>query len=197
MPPKKGRSNKRDIRKVIRKEILSSYEKKQADITGNALAIHDAGRTPLTYDILNIGGGTSQNQRIGNSVRLVSIYSEFTFNVFDTYNICRMVLYIPFDSDDNLETDQLTPYQMIDQDRYTVLYDRLINLSTYGVGTKRIVLKRNFTRGGRSRGINVHWSTGTATDFTKNRVKLYIVSDSSVAADPSVTFHLRAYYTDA
>lgn len=196
MPYKRKRTKtyrKRNFKKAIQAVINSNLETKQRDIELNSVAIPDQALGGITYELPYLTQGDGQNGRTGNLINVTGIYSMFHFRAADTTNAIRIILYIPKCPTDEVAVDY---YELIDQDKYTVLYDRLISLSTQGPTSKTVSLRRSFKRGGK-KGIAVHYSSGTANAYTKNAIKLYFVSDSGAVTHPDVSGFLRMYFKDA
>lgn len=199
MPYRKKKYNKNMYNRNFKKRVLSivqsTQETRQKIHSWTTEPIQDTGRTPISQSLVDISQGDTQNDRQGNQIIVTGIYSKLFINAGDGINNCRVILYIPRDADDSLST--LTPSQAIDMDKYTVLYDRIINVSTTaGDYSKPFVIARKFNKG-RRKGMTVQYSSTTGTSVERNNLKLYVVGDSGAIPDPNFNGHIRVYYKDA
>lgn len=181
------------LRTYVQKTISANQETKQRDLSWDAVSIQDAGRSPITAVINDLAQGDTQNTRDGNQVRITGLYGKFVVTGADSTNIVRFIMYIPKDQTDALSSVDI--HTLIDQDSYTVLYDRTITTTSGGVNQKVFTVAKNFHRGSRKGLLTQYYGTGS-TDFVKNPIKLYVVSDSLAVSDPSLTGHLRTYFKD-
>lgn len=190
--PKNNRKNVPNyLKSYIQRQISSNQETKQADLSWDVVAIPAAG-SGLGYTMPAVAQGSSQNTRSGNLVYCTGMYGRLVFSAADTTNLVRLIFYIPTDVDDTLSVDI---HSLIDQDKFTILYDRVITLNGGGNDTKYIQFKRNFHKGKR-KGIAVHFDGTGQTDYSRNIIKMYVVSDSDVASHPTITGSMRTYYKD-
>lgn len=183
----------RKFKKAVQNIVNSNLETKQRDIELSSVAIPDSGIGGVTYNLPYLTQGDGQNSRTGNLIHVTGLYSMLHFKAADTTNAVRVVLYIP-----KCPTDEIAvSYSgLIDQDKYTVLYDNILSLSTQGPACKTIRLLRSFKKNGR-KGIAVQYSSGTANAYTKNAINLYFVSDSGAVTHPDVSGFIRMYFKDA
>ena len=180
-------------RKAVQKVVSKNLETKTAVFSHSADPIQDNGRTPIDDDLTGLVQGDSQNERVGNQIRLKSITFDGFFTVADTTNSIRMVLYNPYDTDDSLSGSALAFNGNIDLDKFRVLRDIWIPLASGGPANARKRFRVNF----KGSGLRIQWSDTTATSQTLNRPRLYIVSDSAAVSDPELSGHVRVKYTDA
>lgn len=192
--PKSGLSQqqKSQVKALVRKQ----QETKFVGLSYAAQPIQDALRTPVDTDMNGVAVGTGYAARIGHQITVTGYHGEFMFTGADATNIMRMVIYVPKDPDDSLSADITGVTTLIDLDRYTVLMDRLIGTTSGGVNQQRVVFKKKFAKGNR-RGMQTQFFGTNATDFSKNRLRLYITSDSGAISDPTVSGRFRCYYKDA
>ena len=149
------------------------------------------------YNIVEVAGGTSQQQRVGNQIKLTSFRLKgilsldhgFTGNLWD---IVRVVLYIPKDPDDTLN---LGVSEAIDLDQFTILSDRLIPMGSNHDACK-LYNKVLLFKKGRRTGMNVQFSSDLATAVTKNNIKMYMVCKSA-ANTPKFNGYWRFYFKDS
>lgn len=198
MPPKKKRNNFKKgkyldakIKRVIQKNIETKFVVWPYDTT-----VQDPGRTPLDNNLADISTGTTPNTRIGNQIHLTGLHAKFMCRQVDTTNLVRMVLYIPKDPTDTMRAAGVDYLEAIDLDRFTVLYDKLLNMNNAGKNQQLITLNRKFNTGAK-RGIGVQYTGTTGTSIIKNKLSLYWVSDSGVVTDPILKGFARLYYKDA
>jgi len=190
---RKGGKIPQNVKSYVQRTISSNIETKQRDLTWDTQAIQDVGRTPLSIVLNDLSQGDTQNTRDGNQVHITGIYGKFVITGADATNIVRVILYIPKVASDTMST--IDVHNLIDQDSYTVLYDKTFT-TTYGGTNQRIfTIAKNFHRGSRKGLLTQFYGTGS-TDWSKNPLKMYIVSDSAAISDPSLTGHLRTYFKD-
>lgn len=193
---KKFRQPSKAVKNYVQRTISKNIETKQRDLSWDCISIQDPGRTPIASNLIDLSQGDTQNTRAGNQVFVTGFYGKFVVAGADTTNIVRMVVYIPRDPTDTLAADTIGVTSLIDQDSYTVLYDKYITTSSAGENAKVFTVAKNFHRGSR-KGLRVIWNGVGTTDITKNFIKLYVVSDSGAVSDPCLSGHLRTYYKDA
>lgn len=194
MPYKRKYRKRRkgNLRRVIQSVISKNQETKQIDYSYNAQTIQDNGRTPIVQELSSCNTGTGQNDRIGNQTLVTGMYGQFAVAGADVTNVVRFIIYIPYDTDDVLN---VTTFGLVDQDKYTVLMDKIITTTANGPNIKNFKVKLNFKRGGR-KGIRCQFDGSSAANTTKNEIKLYVCSDSLAVADPSLSGHIRTYFKD-
>jgi hypothetical protein len=185
------RRKKSNLKKMIKSMIAGSQETKTIGTELNP-SISNVG---VNYDIASLVGGTGQNARIGNQYKMTSFRLKGGVFGSDTTNLVRIIIYIPKDPTHIMDTSlqALTP---VDLDRFTVLSDRLIPVASSGPNCKlynKVVL---FNKGRRT-GLNVQFHDSTAGSITKNRLMVYMVSDSGAASHPSFKGWWRFYFKDA
>lgn len=172
-------------------------EKKHLYSNWDAQGVGTPGTAPLNVDLIGVATGTGENQRVGNKVKVTGIYADFILRVdpTDSSNNFRLLIYIP--KEDQQSVLNTAYWVHPDQDQYTILYDKLVCLSaTGGPACRRVKIRLNFARKGKS-GINVQFHGNNATDFGSNAIKLHVVSDSGVAAHPTLSGYIYTYYTDS
>lgn len=183
----------KQIKQIVNKQIRSNAESKFHTTEYEASDIQDHGRTPLTADLCHVATGTSQNTRIGNQIIMTGMRLDGVIVAADATNIVRVVVYMPKDHTTALTGVSVTDF--IDIDKYTVFMDKMIVVGTGGSGIKKFTFHRRWTSKGR-KGIQVQFYGTTSTDFAKNRLKFYAVSDSLAVSDPKLSLHSRVYYKD-
>ena len=179
------------LKKMIKAAIAGSQETKTLGVEINT-GISNVG---VNYDISSIAGGSNQNQRIGNTYKMTSFRLKGGVFGSDTTNLVRIVIYIPKDPTHTIDTG-LQALSPIDLDRFTVLSDRLIPTASQGPNCKLFNKVCLFNKGRRT-GLNVRFHSSLASSIVKNRLMVYMVSDSSAASHPTFTGWWRFYFKDA
>lgn len=188
---------------VLRKQTTPETKWKESfDITASTEYCESDTSTPFDYSLLALSQGTSQHERIGNRIKIKSMYGRFTLQAPTGANgrLFRFVLYNPRDITDSLgqavSGNPLTIHDQIDQDRFTVLMDKSHYIGPCnggGANLKQIVLGRKFKKM-----INQFYDSAAATSVTKNDLRLYIVSSQQVASSNKSYFqgYLKTYFID-
>lgn len=190
--PYKRKYRKNGLKKAVKNIVNSMTETKTGVTTYTSQGIQDNGRTPVNSDLSSLVQGDDQNERIGNAVTFTGLYGDLFFTGADTTNSIRAILYVPHNPTDDLD---IAFNAAPDQDRFTILRDMLITTSTQGPAVVRRKLKISFKKGNR-KGLTTRWHDNTSTGFSKNPIRLYMVSDSTAVTDPSVNGYVRTYYKD-
>lgn len=185
------RPNK-SLKKTIKNVVNSMSETKTIVSNYASTSIQDQARAPINTDILSCATGDTQSTRTGNAITVTGLYGDFFFNAADVTNSIRVLLYVPHNPTDDMA---IQFNQAPDLDRFTVLRDMLVTVSTQGPAVVRRKIKVSFKKGNR-KGLTCRWHDTTATGFSKNPIRLYMVSDSTAVTDPSVSGYIRAYYKD-
>jgi hypothetical protein len=191
MPRRTRTRRKSNLKKIIKGMIAGSQETKTIGTSINP-SISNVG---VNYDISSLVQGSGQNARLGNAYKMTSFRLKGAVFGSDTTNLVRIVIYLPKDPSHLIDTglQALTP---IDLDRFTVLSDRLIPTASNGPNCKLYNKVCLFNKGRRS-GLNVQFHDATAGGITKNRLMVYMVSDSGAASHPSFKGWWRFYFKDA
>ena len=189
--PKRKYRRKTNLKKMVKAMIAGSQETKtigqEIDSTISNVGVN--------YDISSIGGGTEQNKRVGNAYKMTSFRLKGGVFGADSTNLFRIIIYIPKDPTQFIDTglQALTP---VDQDRFTVLSDRLIPLASEGPNCKLYNKVLLFNKGRRT-GLNVQFHSSLASSLVKNKLMVYMVSDSAATSHPSFKGWWRFYFKDA
>lgn len=199
MPKRKyyKRRRKGVTRAQVQKMINSNIETKFHTNSWSSSGIQDVGRTPIDADLNNVAVGTGAANREGHQISLTGLYGKFVVTGADATNIVRVILYIPKDPTSSLSSvGGIGISTLIDQDRFTVMYDKYFTTTSNGPNQKVFTIARKWNKGSR-KGIQTQFYGGASTDFAKNRLKLYVVGDSGAVSDPSLTGNIRCYFKDA
>lgn len=181
----------KNLKKMIKTMIAGSQETKTAATTINT-TISDVG---VNTDVSSLAGGSGQQQRIGNSYRMTSFRLKGGVFGVDSTNLVRVVIYIPKDPTHLIDTGT-QPFTALDLDRFTILSDRLIVTASGGPNCKLYNKVCLFNKGRRT-GMQVAFANDAATSYTKNRLMIYMVSDSAAVSHPSFKGWYRFYFKDA
>lgn len=179
------------LKKLVKSMINNNTETKTGIQTFASTTVTSAG---TNYPIPELAAGVKQNERVGNQIRMTSLRIKGIFNQTGShvYDVVRCVVYIPKDPDDLLNVDTT---MAIDQDKFTVLSDRLVPLSAAADPVKLFNKVLLFNKGKRN-GMRVQFSSDLATSCTKNNIKMYLVSMHPVN-QPTFSGYWRFYFKDA
>lgn len=189
--PKRKFKKKTNLKKMIKNMISHSQETKTCANTLN-ITMSDVG---VNYDMSSIGGGSTQQTRIGNAYKMTSYRLKGGVYGADTTNLCRIIIYVPKDATHLIPTST-QPFTPLDLDRFTVLSDRLITTSQSGPNCKLYNKVCLFNKGRRT-GMTVRFTDDASSSVVKNRLMLYVVSDSSAVSHPNFKGWWRFYFKDA
>lgn len=185
-----------NIRSIVKKAIQRNQETMVRTTVWSGTNITDAVLSNFEYGVYEIDQGDSQRSRHGNQITI----TKFTFNGFltlgDAYNVVRAVLFIPRNTSSSLVTDGLEVDDAIDLDKYTVLHDKLYFI-TAGRNVVPINITKIFNKGNR-RGLKMIYKGATgSSDIEKNKMSLYLVSDSGAISHPQLSGVARTFFKDA
>lgn len=190
--PRRYRRKRRSVKKLVKSALAAAIETKTGAFEYNEVAISNGGHSSNISDLVQ---GTGQSDRIGNEYRLRSFHFRGGVFAADDTNLFRVILYSPKASTATIGTPQV--FDALDLDRFRIYHDRLYPISKLGgPGCKLIRVSKSWSRG-KSTGLKVTYSGPLASDAVKNRIFMYFVSDSSLAAHPTVTGHYRIKFKDA
>lgn len=191
MPGKRKFKKKSNLKKMIKTMIAGTQETK-TQAGSLTVTMSDVG---VNYDMSSIGGGTDQNQRIGNNYLMTSYRLKGGVFGSDSTNLVRIIIYVPKDATHLIPTST-QPFDPVDLDRFTILSDRLITTASQGPNCKLYNKVCLFNRGRRN-GMRVQFTDSLASSVVKNRLLVYMVSDSSASSHPSFKGWWRFYFKDA
>lgn len=200
------RGNASYIRKIAKSVVAKNTETKShftmytlADIPGTA-------STTIATSLVDLAAGNLESQRDGNKVHLTSVKYDLFFNsngaaVADAYNSIRLIFYIPKQPDVLLGNSAAGWVNMpfnapVDFDRFTVLKDMLITVNSTGAQCIRKQGYISFRNKGKRLGLPITYDGSSPTSCTKNRVCVYMVSDSNIPSHPQVNGYVRSFYKD-
>jgi len=202
-PRRKTRTNMRTmVKKTVKREMSKNIETKfiVGEFTG---AITDS----VNFNRVSTPAvGTGDNERIGDTITVKSLYINYSFIADDTTNLVRLIVFQWFqDSSNNppvaasiLEASASihvqAPYSMNNSQNYRILYDRTHTLSTDG--SSRVVLAKKYITKIPCRKIVFTNSSGNSANIKKGQIYVLEVSDSSVSG-PDLSCVVKLNYTDA
>lgn len=191
----------RTVTRIVKKELSKSVEKKfvLSEFTG---AISDN----INFNRLNTpGNGTADNERVGDTIYLKSIYYNYSFIVDDGTNLVRfMIIQWLNDSSHNppvgssiLEGSSTipvqAPYSMNNSQNYRILYDKTHTLSD--TGANRVIQRRGYITKIPCRKVVFTNNDANAANVKKGQIYLVQVSDS-VLSGPDLSVVCKLNYTD-
>lgn len=150
---------------------------------------------------VTIQGGISDNQYIGTKITLSGIRLRYAVTVADTYNMVRIIViqtkggYIPSSGADILQSVSnirapLSDFEIDYENRYTVLYDKLLDLANVGDNIKTRTV---WISGKKLRRVTFVDMAGTVED---GGIYMLAISDSS-SGNPGFLAYWRDHYKDA
>lgn len=191
--PKSARGLNKKEKTQVKKMILRSSETKFHSETVSADSIGTVGNN---YTLSDIGQGDTANTRDGNQILTTGLYQRYIISrttiagaADDT--VLRVIAYIPRAS--VADTLTVATNAFVDMDKFTVLSDKLF-LLTENSPLKQFTYKKSFKKG-RSLGMVTQWSSGTSTAWTKNPIKLYVVSDNNLNK-PTFSMTSKTFFKD-
>lgn len=159
--------------------------------------------TAIDQPLLELATGNTQHSRNGNQVKIKSFYSRFVLQspASAPARLFRFILYSPRNVLDSLRTGgpsstQVSVYDQIDQDRFSVFFDKTYKIAPTAANTaniKQIVIGRKFRRM-----ITQLYDDATSTSAIKNDVRLYVVSTQGTASADKAYFqgYLKTFFID-
>lgn len=176
-------------KKELRKQLEGNKETKQAVLEHNT-TVGVAG-LGINQIVTSIVSGSEQYQRVGNEIEVTGFYGEFEFKLADTTNHVRCILYTPKDiSGPTMAFDGVDVNSVYDTDKYNVWFDKHCVLNS----TKNncvVKLKHKFKYP-----MKVRYKDQTGGSEVKNRLILYIISDSTASPHVPAIGYWRLFYKD-
>lgn len=202
MPFRKGKTKifsysatRKKLSAMIQQKIARNQETKFRTLSFHNTAIDTVSGTPYTENLSAVQTGDDQNDRTGNQIFMTGMHFRGGLLVKDVPTgsgraLVRVIVYIPKDADDTLSV--INVCSNVDQDQYTVLYDKLFAVSQEQ--SRTFTISRKWNKGAKRGKICQFYGTAS-TNFAKGPVKLYVVSDNSIDK-PLLSFHGKLYYKD-
>ena len=179
MPRKRRKSN--NIKKLIKSMINNNTETKTAVHNYTTIDVSNVG---VNHDITAIAQGLSQEDRVGNQIKMSSFRLKGCLYSNGNFDMVRIVIYKPKNVNELLATST-TITDPIDLDKYNILSDRLVPLSNDGSPVKPYNKVLLFNRGIRN-GLRITYSTSLAASIQKNQLIVYMVSGSTSIPPPRI-----------
>lgn len=195
---------RQDVKKIVEKETRKQMERKWVEYSFSGTV--DNASTVGCVSIIPVG--TSNTQRIGDSVEATSMQIYYDVNVADSYNLVRMVVFqwrsdsTPVYTDilDRHGNTAIRPLDFYNQDNkqlYTIIYDKIIQVDDYNpnklykknVDLTKVLSRKNMTIDFDTTDIG---GTNPLTGFW-----VLFVSDSGAITHPGAKASIRVYYRDA
>lgn len=215
---KRGYSKKPDtlakkVKKLEKQVGIMKPEKKRRTTTVffSRLSAPHLDNNGYEINLTDIPTGANQDQRVGNRIRLSSLRVRGSIYAFDdTYLVggdapevvptsIRMVVYKPYDPADNLVNHNssaplaLQPYQLIDIDKYLVVFDKTYDFGI--MGKSRLTFDKWVK--GQLKNANVIFDNNSSPSSVKGVYRIYFVSNrTSSATSPELTVQTRIWYID-
>lgn len=192
--PRYRRDKKSNLKKLVKSIVAKNIETKTSIFRMAGIGIGASGLAPINASFNDLNIGDNQYERTGNQVTLTSVKWDMFLTGADATNSIRCIVYIP----KNPTVFLAIPFNgAVDFDSFTVLRDMFICTSNTGNNCVRRNGYISFKNRGKSLGMKTQWSGALASGQTKNRVLLYMVSDSLVVPHPEVNGVLHTFYKDA
>lgn len=196
-PTRRRRFRRRpNFKKAVKAIIASTHEKKYEDTFYSSVGISSSGQTDQLY---TLASGSDEDERTGFKIRLQGIYGKLLLTNGDDTNVVRVVLYANKGDNSSTATMPYGIYNKIDTELYTVYMDKHIHLKapfSGGTDQKQVIVRHNFKNKYNAYQGKYHAYDTIATTSGTNRIYMYIVSDSTAIAHPTVLGNIRCYYTD-
>lgn len=191
MPPRKNYRKKKGLTKAQRAQVQKLLNKNiETKFRAQSIAT-TIDSTGTSYELCSVGTGDGQNNRSGHQLNVTGFYGKFQMVASDATNAIRVIMYIP--KDPSVVMSGVSVYSLIDIDDYTILYDKLFTASINGINQRVFTIAKKF----RGKGLQVQYSSTSATDFSKNALRMFVVSDSGAISHPTFNGHYRTYFKDA
>jgi len=194
----KGKSSNYDKKQDrMAKQIYNLVKPEMKHYRNNqtVLSVSDAG---VLFDLTAvIASGTSTAQRIGQKIKIFSIYMKFAVQGADNTNYLRFMLTKSV-SNNVLLADYPAVLEFPNIDLLHVYKDKLIPLTSSWNGaavypTKIVTMEMKFPNG-----ITIEYTPSTGTPVSiKNQLQFYAVSDSGLPFHPTMIYNYIINFTDA
>lgn len=198
-----GLATKAYVKKQIRKDDETKYY--GAGAVGTTID-YNGGSVNLTYSIAQ---GTDYVNRIGSQITLRGIHLDYNLQIADTTNYMRVII-AQFIQNTGLAVPTITTllesttlgttnapmamYNWTYRQNWIVLYDRLHKLTSVSQPVL-VVRKRVRIRYAKKK---IIYNPGAGPTYTgTNQVYMFVVSDSSAVAHPSISYQYRLLFDDA
>lgn len=182
------------------KSLVQRYQARYSEtkfITNKLQQVKIVAGTGGTFGAVEIAQGVGQSGRVGNQIKLKSMYHRWCFNFAPTTGtadscVVRLLYYIPSNTPTDIIPVSTAPMSLLDLDKVNIIHDQMITLGGNGPQSKMVTIKKNWFRGAR-RGINIQYSDATALSATRNDIQVLFLTNQS---DVFVDMQGRTYYKD-
>lgn len=190
---KRRRKRKMPIVKLIKKVIQNQAEHKYNDQAGTQVSLVEP--NPFLVNLANIGEGTSNNNRIGNNIKVASIRIRYNLQLLNSSSAYSVRVYVYQSLSDGTPQDlpnvtELWPPLEVSKINYRILYDRTHQMS--------LGVNENLYRDIRIKGkriIDISFD-GTSGGTNKGQIFIHFETDNVTADELSVGLFSRLYFTD-
>lgn len=190
---KRRRKRRMPIVKLIKKVIQSSAEHKYHDQA--ALTVSLLEPNPFIINLQNIAEGTTNNQRVGNNIKIASVRIRYNITLLNSSSSYNVRVYVVQSMADGTPQDlpnvlELWPPLEVSKINYRILYDRTHQVS--------LGINENLFRDIRISGkkfIMVNFD-GTSGGTLKGAFNIHFETDNQAANELGVSFESRTYFTD-
>lgn len=195
------------VKRIVRKQINRNLETKFLCTQSVAVGVNT---TPNFTTILVPALGNTENERIGDTITLKSLYYNYSVQYEDSTNVFRIIIFQWMqDSSLNapivnsiLEQSSATtqdyvysPYSMNNAQNYRILYDRTHLVQQQG--TQIVHRKGYITKFPNRKIVFTNASGGSVSNIKRGQIYVLTMSDSSVAPHPDWNATFKLNYTDA
>lgn len=193
VPRMRGRAAKA-VRKVVKKEISKTVETKYVNVN----VVSSVTTTPVISFLNTVAQGTTDQTRVGDVIKITSIWMRFLLTVGDTIQFVRLILFqwhpgtTPVAGDILQDTSNPTnsPYNVDAKPSYRILWDRTFPMSTTGDTAVRVITY-NFRKAIRK----TTFFAGSSTSAQEN-LYLFSASDSGIGPNPTLNLYARVNFHD-
>jgi len=202
-----SRLNKRQASQVKRM-IRTNQEYKFISIAAAGQSVSSA---PTIVRLSSMAQGLGDQDRIGDSIRLLRFQLRAHFVCGDSFNTCRMIIFqwkpmesgFPADSDILLPgptsaSDILSQYQTDTKPQFSIIYDTVFRLigdgnsgSPFGPASTHYINRMFYPKLKK-----VQFRAGSSTIMSNGLFGMFI-SDSTSSVHPQFAFTIKLIYTDA
>lgn len=186
------------IQKVVQTEIAKHDEKEVEHKYKDLGASDSVGITGTIQHLSNIAQGSTYETHVGVQAKATSLQMRLTITAADSVNVVRIIIFRFFDGTTPVATDilqnlvssaNLHPLSMLNMDNrktFQVLYD-----NSYVVDTDDSILVDKFYI---KRNMKLSWKEDNSRDV--GHIYMLAISDSAIAAHPTLLWESRLRFTD-
>lgn len=191
MPFRRKRRKTRKVSKAVRsyvhRTIKSKAETKFLLLHGDNFTWNAS--NPLKLDLLGIGQGVDQNQRIGNRIQLTSVSVRLQAITDDTSYVRCFLAWVR--DGDLSATVTLGLTSAIDFDQFIIKWDSKKPMELPGMNTDSVWFNRKFLRTKKT----IHYDSAVGTSFQGHNLILQLYNGSS-SVNIGLNYEVRVFYKD-